>query len=61
MKCPNCQSQMVERKRRSDGHPFMGCASYPKCNYTREIDRPDDPTEIDVDIMSDWNVDVGDR
>lgn len=30
-KCPYCGASMVLRKRKSDGKPFYGCSSYPKC------------------------------
>ena len=29
--CPLCGSRMVLRRRRSDGNPFYGCSTYPKC------------------------------
>ena len=43
--CLRCGSDMVERRRRSDGHPFLGCTSYPDCSGTREIDPGDTPNE----------------
>jgi ssDNA-binding Zn-finger/Zn-ribbon topoisomerase 1 len=61
MKCPKCGAEMRERKRRSDGHPFMGCSKYPACDGTRETDRPDDPDDLDIEFMSIVNYDVGDR
>ena len=30
-RCPYCGGEMTLRKRRSDGRPFYGCKSYPKC------------------------------
>lgn len=30
-RCPYCGGEMTLRKRRSDGKPFYGCKSYPKC------------------------------
>lgn len=30
-RCPYCGGEMVLRKRKSDGKPFYGCKSYPKC------------------------------
>ncbi len=30
-KCPICGGEMAIRHRRSDGKPFYGCKSFPKC------------------------------
>lgn len=35
-KCPECSSHMLKKK--SEHHIFLGCASYPKCGYTINID-----------------------
>ena len=40
--CPQCGSQLVLRitKRGDDiGKSFYGCSAFPKCRYTREIDK----------------------
>jgi len=34
VKCPKCGAPMVERKRKYDSHPFLGCQNYPACNGT---------------------------
>ena len=34
MVCPRCGGQMVERRRRSDGNRFLGCAGFPACRHT---------------------------
>jgi hypothetical protein len=34
--CPTCGSNLVERKGRRV--KFIGCSSYPKCNFTRSLD-----------------------
>ncbi len=33
--CPYCGSNLVERRRKSDGNVFIGCSAFPKCRYTR--------------------------
>jgi ssDNA-binding Zn-finger/Zn-ribbon topoisomerase 1 len=33
-KCLKCHAFMVKRKRKRDGHPFLGCSNYPVCTYT---------------------------
>jgi restriction system protein len=40
--CPQCGSALVERMARSGvnaGSKFLGCTSYPRCHFTRAIDR----------------------
>lgn len=41
--CPQCGKRLVERKRRSDGKPFWGCSSFPKCRYAA-----DNPTAVKI-------------
>lgn len=36
-KCVRCGRPMVQRKRRTDGVLFYGCAGFPHCRYTRPI------------------------
>lgn len=39
--CPKCGSKLVERAARngpSAGSKFLGCSSYPKCRFTKNID-----------------------
>jgi ssDNA-binding Zn-finger/Zn-ribbon topoisomerase 1 len=43
--CPKCDGSMAQRTRRSDGKPFMGCQSFPRCNGTAEVDTRE-PTAI---------------
>jgi ssDNA-binding Zn-finger/Zn-ribbon topoisomerase 1 len=43
--CPKCNGEMVQRVRRSDSKPFMGCRSFPVCNGTAEADDRE-PTAI---------------
>jgi ssDNA-binding Zn-finger/Zn-ribbon topoisomerase 1 len=43
--CEQCNIQMVERTRRSDGKMFYGCPNFPKC---RETERDDDSMEYDI-------------
>lgn len=40
-KCPKCGAPMVERKRKRDGHMFLGCSKYfsTKCKGSRPIDQ----------------------
>ena len=35
--CPRCGAAMVQRQRGSDGSPFWGCSTFPKCRGTREL------------------------
>ena len=37
-KCPRCAGRMVMRLRHSDAHAFYGCANYPGCIGTRDLD-----------------------
>ena len=34
--CPECGGPMVERRRKSDGHPFLGCQAFPRCRGVRD-------------------------
>jgi DNA topoisomerase-1 len=34
--CPECGGDLVQRH--GPNGPFVGCASYPKCTYTRSLD-----------------------
>jgi len=36
-KSPNCDGYLVVKKRRSDGHKFLGCSKWPDCDYTSSI------------------------
>lgn len=36
--CPKCDGEMVQRTRRSDNKPFMGCRNFPRCNGTAEME-----------------------
>ena len=49
--CPTCGSAMEVRSRQSDGQQFHGCARYPRCTGTRDLDAVDllaatDPVRI---------------
>lgn len=33
--CPYCGSELVERRRKSDGGMFVGCSAFPRCRYAR--------------------------
>ena len=40
--CPACAGQgieapLVERRRRVDNKPFMGCSRWPDCDFTRSV------------------------
>ncbi len=37
-RCPDCRGQMVRRKNKASGTEFFGCATFPKCRGTRELD-----------------------
>lgn len=41
-KCPQCGGTLVLRtagKGTKAGHPFWGCSNFPKCRYTRDMDK----------------------
>ncbi len=52
--CPRCGSHMVNRKRKRDGRPFLGCTSFPKCRGTRPIEQEVSGfvpfTEVNIEI-----------
>jgi len=35
--CPRCGAEMVRRNRKSDGEPFLGCSTFPKCRGTMQL------------------------
>jgi restriction system protein len=35
--CPKCGSTLVQRQNRQTSESFWGCASYPKCKYTKPL------------------------
>ena len=35
--CPYCHSQLIERQ--GQYGPFLGCSSYPKCQYLYNVDK----------------------
>lgn len=35
--CPRCGAEMVRRNRKSDGEPFLGCSTFPKCRGTMPL------------------------
>jgi ssDNA-binding Zn-finger/Zn-ribbon topoisomerase 1 len=47
---------MRERKRHADGHAFLGCARYPECRGTRDINDPDDHYEQDSMFADDFGI-----
>lgn len=51
--CPECEGQMVKRKRKSDGEEFWGCAAYPECTGTRSIESVSTKDEEPSDLPSD--------
>jgi ssDNA-binding Zn-finger/Zn-ribbon topoisomerase 1 len=36
--CPLCGCALLQRRRRVDGAPFLGCTGYPACAYTCDYD-----------------------
>ena len=40
-KCPKCGGEMIKRNAKSDGHEFWGCANFPRCRGTRDLDGTD--------------------
>ena len=36
--CPTCGAPMIERRRRADGAPFLGCSRFPACRGIRSAD-----------------------
>lgn len=37
--CPLCGKGLVRRERRSDGKPFYGCSTFPKCRGTLDVSK----------------------
>jgi hypothetical protein len=35
--CPRCNGELVERTAKATGNRFMGCKSFPKCRYTKQV------------------------
>lgn len=46
--CPQCDVQMVERTRKSDGEKFYGCPNWPKCDETADHEDTDTTTFGDI-------------
>ena len=38
--CPRCGSDLVERTVKDTGTIFLGCSSYPKCKFSKDIQVP---------------------
>lgn len=38
--CPDCGALMKVRRNKENGSYFLGCARYPDCKVTLEIDEP---------------------
>ena len=38
--CPRCGSDLVERTVKDTGSIFLGCSSYPKCKFSKDIQVP---------------------
>lgn len=38
--CPKCGSDLVERMVKETGSTFLGCSSYPKCKFSKDIQTP---------------------
>lgn len=55
-KCPRCGSRMAKRVRKSDGHPFWGCTSYPNCKGTVDIPLGDVEEEEWYDVKHEQKV-----
>ncbi|WP_417597468.1 NERD domain-containing protein [Pararhodobacter oceanensis] len=36
-RCPRCGAAMIERRRKSGGAAFLGCARFPKCRATKPL------------------------
>ena len=58
--CPECGSSLGIKL--SKFGPFIGCTNYPKCNYTKQLNKDENivqPTESSVEKKS-GNIDLGD-
>ena len=58
--CPECGSALGIKL--SKFGPFIGCTNYPKCNYTKQLNKDENivqPTESSVEKKS-GNIDLGD-
>jgi ssDNA-binding Zn-finger/Zn-ribbon topoisomerase 1 len=41
--CPLCGSALVARRRKFDGHQFLGCIRFPACRGTFDPSEPPEP------------------
>ena len=58
--CPECGGKLGIKL--SKFGPFIGCTNYPKCNYTKQLNKDEkivQPTESSVERKS-GNIDLGD-
>lgn len=56
--CPACkEGQLMQRRRRSDGKPFLGCDRYPACTYAVDgTIRPASPAPV---LVSEFMAEIG--
>ena len=52
--CPKCGSEIVVRRRRVDGEPFLSCIAYPTCKWAGDYDRT-------IDELSDQMMELRDE
>ena len=38
MTCPECGADMVVRTNKQNGHTFLGCSDWPKCEHTISVE-----------------------
>lgn len=58
-RCPDCSSRL--RVRRGDNGRFLGCSAFPRCQFTRDLDRAERNILADTDpyIVEDDGEDDG--
>lgn len=51
LKCPECQGPMISRLNKKQNSRFWGCAAYPMCRGTRDVEgksKEDKQNEQDI-------------
>jgi len=49
--CPNCNAEMVMRKRSWDGAKFYGCPNFPGCRGTRPYTEPEQQKQVSKEFV----------
>ena len=52
--CPDCNAVLRVRSNRRDGHHFVGCSRYPRCNFTSDYDELIEDLGEKIERLEDW-------